>query len=61
MKGMLDFLEKAGLVTRDSTEPVIDLSISAVAAPPAAVESPVGGTARAHRGHGSSWRCAESG
>jgi hypothetical protein len=41
MKGMLDFLEKAGLVTRDSTEPVIDLSISAVAAPPAAVESPV--------------------
>ena len=41
MKGMLDFLEKAGLVTRDSTEPEIDLSISAVAPPPTAVEPPV--------------------
>lgn len=46
MKGMLDFLEKAGLVTRDpaQAEPPIDLSITPVAAPAsvAAAPAPVG-------------------
>lgn len=42
MKGMLDFLEKAGLVTRDTPtpEPQVQLNISPVAAPGLAAEAP---------------------